>query len=95
MYNLVIHGQIAHHRIARASKEMSTKVFRGHGEAETVMKEGQAAENLMVMMLHSGEREAGAWTGFNLPRCCWEGDVSERAVLIEKDQRVSGLNLQL
>lgn len=76
-------------------KETSTKVFIGHGKAETVMKEGQAAKNLTVMMLRSGEQEAGGWTSFNLPHCCWDGDVSERAVLIEKEQRVSGLNLQL
>jgi len=70
-------------------------VFRGHGKAETVRKEGQAAKNLTVMMLRSGERMAEACTGFNLPHGCWERDTSERAVLTEKEQRISGLNLQL
>lgn len=76
-------------------KEMCVEVFRGHGEAETVRKEGQAAEKLTVMMLRSGEREAGGRAGFHLPHRCREGDASERAVLIGKEQRVSGLNLQL
>lgn len=65
-------------------KEMSIKAFRGHGKAETVRKEGQVAKNLVVMMLRSGEQEAGDWTSFNLPHRCREGDVSERAVPIKK-----------
>lgn len=65
-------------------KEMCIKVFRGHGKAETVRKEGQVAKNLVVMMLHSGEQEARDWTSFNLPHRCREADVSERAVPIKK-----------
>lgn len=76
-------------------KDMSLRVFRGHGKAKTVTKEGQAAEHPTVMMVHPWEREAGGCTGLNLPRRWWEGDVSERAVLIEREQRASGLNLQL
>lgn len=68
-------------------KKMSIKVFRGHGKAERARKEGQVAKNLVVMMLRSGEQEAGDWTSFNLPHRCWEGDVSKRAVPIKKEAK--------
>lgn len=70
-------------------KDMSIKVFRGHGKAETGMKERQAPENLMVMMLlgaasaggdGNGKLEAGPASTF---LSLWGGRHGPRAVLRE------------
>lgn len=44
-------------------KDMSIKVFRGHGKAETGMKERQAPENLMVIVLHADASPDGDGNG--------------------------------
>lgn len=79
-------------------KDMSNKVFRGHGKAERGMKERQAPENLMVMVLHAdaspdgdgnGKLEAAPTSTF----LSLEGTHEQRAVLREEDQGTSGLCL--
>lgn len=42
---------------------MSIKVLRGHGKAETGMRERQAPEKLMVMVLHDGASADGDGDG--------------------------------
>lgn len=44
-------------------KDMSIKVFRGHGKAEAGMRERQAPEKLMVMVLHDGASADGDGKG--------------------------------
>lgn len=80
---------------------MSIKVFREHGKAETGMKERQAPENLMVMVLHddaspdgdgNGKLEAGPASTF---LSLLGGRHEQRAFLREGKQGPSGLCLQL
>lgn len=84
----------------KGDKDRSIKVFRRHGKAETGMKERQAPENLMVMVLHAdaspdgdgnGKLEAGPTSTF----LSLEGTHEQRAVLREEDQGTSGLCLSL
>lgn len=82
-------------------KEMSIKLFRGHDKAETGMKERQAPENLMVMVLHGGASSGGDGNGkleagpASTFLSLSGGRHEQRAVLREGEQGTSGLHLQL